>query len=341
LESYKGTGLLVSHDRGLLDRLCGACLFIRGGRAVLRPGGVSQGLAEEEREALEARRLRKQLSGERERLAAEADARRRVVEGSKNRFSKRLLDPKDSAGRGKINLARISGKDRVGADLYKRMENRLGRLDGRIENISAPKQRKEGIRLESSPAKMDRLCAVPGGTIPLGGNRFLSFPELSIPPGGRIALTGPNGAGKSTLIRRIREYIPPQVRVLYIPQEISAREGEEALEALERENEKDRGEILSRFSRLGSDPRQLIQSRQPSPGEVRKLLIARGVFISPAWIIMDEPTNHLDLRSIRLLEETLEQVSCALLLVSHDEVFLSALTRTEWAVRDGLLTIHG
>jgi ATPase subunit of ABC transporter with duplicated ATPase domains len=338
LESYSGTGLLVSHDRDLLDRLCRACLFIRQGKGTLRPGGVSRGLAEEERESLEAGRLRKQLFDERERLAAEADARRRVVEGSKNRFSKKHLDPGDSSGRGKINLARLSGKDRTGADQYKRMENRLSRLDSRIENLSAPKQRKQGISLETSPAKMDRLCALAAGSVPLGQDRALSFPELLIRPGERIALTGPNGAGKSTLLRLILEHIPPRIAVLYIPQEISAGEGEAALEELERENEKDRGEILSRFSRLGSDPRLLLQSRRPSPGEIRKLLIARGVFSNPALIVMDEPTNHLDLGSIRLLEETLKQVSCALLLVSHDEAFLSALTRIEWTIRNGRLT---
>jgi ATPase subunit of ABC transporter with duplicated ATPase domains len=339
LESYSGTGLLVSHDRGLLDRLCGACLFIRRGKGVLRPGGVSRGLTEEDREALEARRLEKRLVDERERLAAEADSRRRVVEGSKNRFSKKHLDPKDSAGRGKINLARLSGKDRTGADLYKRMENRLSRLDDRIENLSAPRRRKEGISLETAPAKMDRLCALSAGNIPLGEKRSLSFPELLIRPGDRIALTGPNGAGKSTLIRLILEHVPSRIGVLYIPQEISAREGEAALEELQREDEKNRGEILSRFSRLGSDPRLLLQSRQPSPGEIRKLLIARGVFGNPALILMDEPTNHLDLSSIRLLQETLEQVSCALLLVSHDEAFLSPLTRTEWAIQKDTLVI--
>jgi ATPase subunit of ABC transporter with duplicated ATPase domains len=339
LESYSGIGLLVSHDRALLDRLCGACLFIRQGKGILRPGGVSRGLTEEDREALEARRLRKRLSDERERLAAEAGTRRREVEGSKNRFSKKRLNPGDNSGRAKINLARLSGKDRTGADLYKLMENRLDRLDERIEKLSTPKQRKEGISLETSPAKMDRLCALPAGSIPLGANRSLSFPELLIRPGERIGLTGPNGAGKSTLIRHILEHIPSPVKVLYIPQELSAREGEAALEELNRESEKNRGEILSRFSRLGSDPRSLIQSRQPSSGETRKLLIARGVFGKPALIVMDEPTNHLDLTSIRLLEETLEQVSCALLLVSHDEAFLSGLTHKEWAIRQTALVI--
>jgi ATPase subunit of ABC transporter with duplicated ATPase domains len=215
------------------------------------------------------------------------------------------------------------------------MENRLARLDEKIGTISAPSRRKQGITLEGADAKMDRLCLIPAGTLPLGGGRSLSFPELLIRPGDRIALTGPNGAGKSTLVRHILARLArmPWIEVvLYIPQEIRAESGGELLKALEQETEKNRGEILSRFSRLGSDPRLLLQSRQPSPGEVRKLLIARGVFANPVIIIMDEPTNHLDLSSIRLLEETLAEVSCALLLVSHDEAFLSALTSREWTV---------
>jgi ATPase subunit of ABC transporter with duplicated ATPase domains len=341
LESYTGVGLLVSHDRALLDRLCARCLFIRRGGARLRPGGVSQGLAEEEREALEQGRLRKELGRERDRLAAEADARRRVVEGSKNRLSKRGLDPKDSAGRGKINLARLSGKDRAGADQYKRMENRLAQVDRTLSGLDAPARRKQGITLPAVQARVDRILAVPGGTIPLGGaGRTLSFPDLLIRPADRIALTGPNGAGKSSLIRYLVERIPASLGVLYIPQEISADEGRAALEEIRRETGKDRGEILARYSRLGSDPGLLLQSRLPSPGETRKLLIARGVFSNPALIIMDEPTNHLDLTSIRLLEETLAEVSCALFLVSHDEVFLAALTNRTWTIdRRGLLRV--
>jgi ATPase subunit of ABC transporter with duplicated ATPase domains len=293
------------------------------------------------------RRVHKRLSDERERFAAEADARRRVVEGSKNRLSKKHLDPKDKDARGKINLARLSGKDKIGADLYKRMENRLARLDADLTNAALPVQRKCGVTLETTLAKMDRLCAIPAGTLPLGEGRSLSFPELLIHPGDRIAITGPNGAGKSTLIRFILEQLPLEKDaqrapkgVLYIPQEISAEESRAALEALEQESEQTRGGILARFSRLGSDPQMLRQSRLPSPGEIRKLLIARGVFGNPVLIIMDEPANHLDLRSIRLLEETLSEVSCALVLVSHDQAFLSRLTKREWKIcRDGRLTI--
>jgi ATPase subunit of ABC transporter with duplicated ATPase domains len=342
LESYSGIGLLVSHDRALLDRLCGQCLFIRRGRAMLRPGGISRGLAEEEREAREGRRQRALLTRERDRLAAAAEDRRRVVEGSKNRLSKKNLKPGDSDARGKINLARLSGKDRAGADQYKRMENRLAGLEKTLAAAAVPPSRKQGLTLLTERGKMDRIALIPAGSILLGGEgvpggRLLSFPELLIRPGDRIALTGPNGAGKSSLVRHIVKQIPS--RLLYIPQEISAGEGQAALENMREETEKDRGEILARFSRLGSDPGLLLQSRLPSPGEIRKLLIARGVFSQPAIIIMDEPTNHLDLSSIRLLEELLAEVPCALLLVSHDEAFLAALTGREWHISGGMLTM--
>jgi ATPase subunit of ABC transporter with duplicated ATPase domains len=61
-------------------------------------------------------------------------------------------------------------------------------------------------------------------------------------------------------------------------------------------------------------------------------MIARGIFYEPALIIMDEPTNHLDMVSIGLLEAALAEYRGALLLVSHDELFLSRLTRREWAI---------
>jgi ATPase subunit of ABC transporter with duplicated ATPase domains len=340
LEGYEGIGLLVSHDRVLLDRLCRNCLFIRGGRGVLRPGGITQGLQEEERERLELERQRNGIRTERERLAVEADRRRRDAESAKNRLSKKHVDPKDHSTKGKINLAKLSGKDTQGARLYKNIQRRVSRLDISLENFQTLGERKHGVSLDFTRAKMDRLYYSPAGIIPLGEGRSLKFPEITITPGDRIALTGLNGAGKSTLIGHILSGLPFQVKPLYIPQEITTEESVRLLQEVLGKDEKSRGEIISRFSRLGSDPASILQSRLPSPGEVRKLMIARGIFTNPPLIIMDEPTNHLDLLSMRLLEETLNEVEAALLLVSHDEVFLSKLTLTEWAIsRDGTLLI--
>jgi ATPase subunit of ABC transporter with duplicated ATPase domains len=332
LKEYRGLGLMVSHDRSLLDQLCTNCLFIRNGSGVLRPGGVSQGLAEEEKEIQSNIRQREKLATERNRLFAEADRRRREADHTKTRLSKKNIDPHDGDTRGKINRAKVSGKDAVGTNQYKRMQNRVDRIENKLENAVTPMERKKGITLSGTRSKADRLYYCAPGSIPLGDGRCLNFPELVIFPNDRIALTGPNGAGKSTLIGHILEGLAPNIPVLYIPQEIPLEQGSSILSEILNEDEKTRGEILSRFSRLGSDPKGLLQSHSPSPGEIRKLLVARGVFSNPALIIMDEPTNHLDLNSITLLEETLAEVEAALLLVSHDELFLSHLTNKEWSI---------
>jgi ATPase subunit of ABC transporter with duplicated ATPase domains len=85
-------------------------------------------------------------------------------------------------------------------------------------------------------------------------------------------------------------------------------------------------------SRLGSRPAGLLDSSEPSPGELRKLLLGIGIARHPYLIIMDEPTNHLDLPSIECLEEALAECPCGLLLVSHDRQFLQGLTRIRWNI---------
>jgi ATPase subunit of ABC transporter with duplicated ATPase domains len=90
------------------------------------------------------------------------------------------------------------------------------------------------------------------------------------------------------------------------------------------------GKMMSVVSCLGSRPNRLLDSTQPSPGEVRKLLLASGIARVPHLIVMDEPTNHMDLPSIECLEQALSTCPCGILLVSHDERFLGQLSRTSW-----------
>ena len=76
LARFKGVGLLISHDRALLDALCSQCLFMAAGQVTARPGGYSQGRGQEQLERETAVRRRDQAKRERKRLAGEAQRRR-------------------------------------------------------------------------------------------------------------------------------------------------------------------------------------------------------------------------------------------------------------------------
>lgn len=91
-------------------------------------------------------------------------------------------------------------------------------------------------------------------------------------------------------------------------------------------------------SRLGSRPKPLLASNEPSPGEVRKLKLALGMVHSPHLLVLDEPTNHLDLPSVEALQNALADSPCGLLLVSHDEQFVAALAETRWTFTQNRLT---
>ncbi len=90
---------------------------------------------------------------------------------------------------------------------------------------------------------------------------------------------------------------------------------------------------------MGSDPEKLLDSSVPSPGETRKLLLARGLLGDPWLIVMDEPTNHMDLPSVECLEKALAEYPGAVLLVSHDRAFLDALTDINWSIGSGELRL--
>jgi len=119
-------------------------------------------------------------------------------------------------------------------------------------------------------------------------------------------------------------------RLVYVPQEISTAESRQILAAVAALPKEKLGRIMTIVSRLGSRPQRLLESTEPSPGEIRKILLAMGIAKGPHLIAMDEPTNHMDLPSIECLEDALRDCPCALLLVSHDQRFLQALATRNW-----------
>lgn len=333
LAAYRGVGLLVSHDRELLDRLCGRCLFVDPPDTEMRRGGYTKASEEKKKDEESLRRRRDLARAARKKIEREASKRRDAASTADARRSKRGLASGDHDAREKIDRARVTGKDATAGKLLRQLQGRLRHARDREVGLAAKKEYETGIWLAGSRSQRDLLFSLEKGTIALGGGRSLAYPDLLMVPDDRIALTGPNGGGKSTLVRRIIERLDlPEERVTYVPQEIGAADSARVLEAA-RNLPRDRlGFMMTVVSRLGSRPHRLLESDDPSPGETRKLLLAMGIAREPHLIIMDEPTNHMDLPSIEALESALEGCPCGLLLVSHDARFLKKLTRRRWDI---------
>ncbi|MCP4403533.1 MAG: ABC-F family ATP-binding cassette domain-containing protein [bacterium] len=337
LQNFHGVGLLVSHDRELLDNLCRQCLFVEPPTVIVRPGGMTKGMkvAKAEQQSLQKQQdLRKRNY---KKLQKEAHKRREEASRANKKRSRRKIPRKDHDAKAKIGLARISGKDAAAGKRLRQLDGRLQQAQEQAEGIHAKKEYATGIWLPDSRSQRDRLLHMPAGTLLLGKEKILSYPELTLRPEDRVALSGLNGTGKSSLIRRIvRSLNVPEEHVVSIPQEIEREQARNILEQARALPHEQLGHLLTVVSRLGSRPQRLLESVEPSPGETRKLLLALGMTRSPHIIVMDEPSNHMDLTSIECLEQALAECPCCLLLVSHDMHFLKKLTRTRWEItKDG------
>jgi macrolide transport system ATP-binding/permease protein len=334
LRSFQGTGLLVSHDRDLLDDLCGQCLFLDPPRVTLRPGGYSEGARQVATERHARLRQLEQASREVDQLQKEYIRRREQAAMGERQRSKRGLARGDHDAKARVNAARL---------LDGKSGRRVRQLDGRIEHAADRRAglrvRREfslGISFGGERSARPLLLSLPEGEILLGDQRRLRIPSLVIRPRDRIGIRGLNGAGKSTLVRRIvSDLTRVGERVAYVPQEIEASRSRGLLDTFRMLPPDRLGRAMTLVRRLGSDPARLLQSAEPSPGELRKLLLASCVESNPHILILDEPTNHLDLPSVVCLEDALEGFEAALVMVSHDQRFLDALTNRRWSIEPG------
>jgi ATPase subunit of ABC transporter with duplicated ATPase domains len=328
LKSYDGIGILVSHDRELLDLLCTKTLVIKKGSITKIKSNFSTATDElqniknfqKQQKNLQDKKLKK--------VEHKIQTAKEEVSRSKSRLSLKNVDNKDSDAKAKVYLAKVTSKNKYEGQAVKTASSKKEQI--LKDELIIDKEYEKGIFFEQEINNRAFPFVIEETTKELKNLTF-SIPRLPIEKGDKIWIQGDNGSGKSTFIHHVLSTLK-QTEYLYIPQEISEEESKSIFKELKELSNEKQGEIFTNFIRLSSDPKALLQSEIPSPGEIRKLLIAKDLSNNPPLIVLDEPTNHMDLDSILSIEKALEEFAGAVVFISHDITFCKNIANKTWLV---------
>lgn len=315
LAKYPHTVLIISHDRGLLNRAVGSILHLDNRKLTLWNGPYDQFARQmAERRALQAAEAKK------------VEARRAHLQSFVDRF------------KAKASKA-VQAQSRV-----KMLE--------KLQPITAPEEAKKVVFTFPEPEELSPpIINLEGAAVGYGGPPVLKRLSLRIDQDDRIALLGRNGEGKSTLSKllagklqasegrmarssklRIGYFAQHQVDELHLDETplqhlmaLRPSEGQVKLRAR-----------LAGFG-LMADQADTVVGRL-SGGQKARLSLLLATLDAPHLLILDEPTNHLDIESREALVEALNDYTGAVILVSHDMHLLGLVADRLWLVKGGAVT---
>ncbi len=340
LQRFRGAGILVSHDRALLEALSTRTARLHRGQLMLTDGDYGE--AREIWTAADAR-----ARDLRDRAKAEVGRARRALVGAREAHAAagraqtgRTLDRKDHDARSMgAKNRRASAEARLGADV-RRLRTVVDRASAVLPYAHVEIELGRSVFLGYAPAPRPVVLSLDAPEMRAGSTTLALDVHAVLRRADRVRLAGPNGSGKSTLLSRLLEASPARAeQVFFLGQEVAGDGGRAILDRLRALPPDARGRTLSLVAALGTDPDRLLASGAPSAGEVRKLLLAEGLARRPWAVVLDEPTNHLDLPTVERLTAALRAYPGALLLVTHDDALADACTTARWELQGRRLVV--
>ena len=319
IRAFRGTVVVISHDRYFLDRIVTRVIEVLDGKAEFYSGNYSFYAVEKERRYQERMKqyLKEQAKIQQLEKAAE-----------------------------QLRLWAFQGMDKT----YRRAISMEKRIERMRTTAKPTKAKKMDARFSTAEFHGDEVLSLRGVSKSYGEKHLFDGITLKVEGGERIALIGDNGTGKSTLIKMIvGELYPddgrirtgPQVRCAYLPQIVhfdhpdwnlvenmmAAKKGLSAQSARNR---------LAAYEFQGEDVLKPVSVL--SGGEQSRLRLCMLMDDEINFLILDEPTNHLDIASREWIEEAVEAYDGTLLFVSHDRYFINRFATRIWELSDGTIT---
>ena len=312
LARYPHTVMIISHDRGLLNRAVGAILHLEDRKLTLWQGPYDQFARQRAEQRAVQVAAAKKVTAQRAHLQAFVD--------------------------------RFKAK----ASKAKQAQSRVKMLE-KLQPITPPEEAAKQVFTFPEPEELSPpIVALDGTAVGYDGKAVLSRLNLRIDQDDRIALLGRNGEGKSTLSKllagklkalegsltsssklRIGYFAQHQVDELFVD--------ETPLQHIQRLRPTETpSKLRARLAGFGlmADQAETVVARL-SGGQKARLSLLLATLDAPHLLILDEPTNHLDIQSREALVEALTAYSGAVILVSHDMHLLGLVADRLWLVKDG------